>query len=98
MFKILGEYYYVDLDMIDEYTRIESSTESKEKKSDGELDDDSSPKVHIVKYETLKFMLDIIMDIQEEIDEKMVSSTTELSIPFKLAFNTLLTKKIINKF
>jgi len=38
------------------------------------------------------------MDGHESIDEKMMSKSTELSIPFKLSFNTLLNKKIITKY
>ena len=34
----------------------------------------------------------------EEVDEKLGPQSDQLSIPFKLAFNTLLNKKIINKF
>lgn len=91
MLKILGEYYYVDMDMIDEFTKIEDlSEQSEETEMDG-------TKVHLVKYETVKFMLEIVMDQQSEVDEKLLGNS-ELSIPFKLAFNTLLNKKIINKF
>lgn len=90
MLKILGEYYYVDMDMIDTFTKIEDTSEPTE---ENEMD---GTKVHLVKYETVKFMLEIVMDQQSEVDEKLLGSS-ELSIPFKLAFNTLLNKKIINK-
>ena len=90
MLKILGEYYYVDMDMIDTFTKIEDTSEPTE---ENEMD---GTKVHIVKYETVKFMLEIVMDQQSEVDDKLLGSS-ELSIPFKLAFNTLLNKKIINK-
>lgn len=90
MLKILGEYYYVDMDMIDTFTKIEDTSEQTE---ENEMD---GTKVHLVKYETVKFMLEIVMDQQSEVDEKLLGSS-ELSIPFKLAFNTLLNKKIINK-
>jgi hypothetical protein len=43
-------------------------------------------------------MLEIIMDEPEEIDEQLgAKGTNNLSIPFKLAFNTLLFKNLINK-
>jgi hypothetical protein len=94
MFKILSEYYYIDMDAIEEYSRIETN-----KLSDDEEDesDDNQAKVHIVKYETLKFMLEIIMDRPDDIDDRLGLSNSELPLNFKLAFNTLLTKKIINK-
>jgi hypothetical protein len=100
MFKVLNEYYYIDFDMIDEQTRIESTQVKSDNVSEegGTEENDDHTKVHLVKYELIKFMLEIVMDLHDEIDEKLVSSTNELSIPFKLAFNSLLTKKIINKY
>jgi hypothetical protein len=85
MFKILGEYYYIDLDAIESFTSIDSVS--------GETEN----QVHLVKYETVKFMLEIVMEHPEEVDEKMGLNSSELPLPFKLAFNTLLIKKIINK-
>jgi hypothetical protein len=42
-------------------------------------------------------MLEIIMDRPDDIDDRLGLSNSELPLNFKLAFNTLLTKKIINK-
>jgi hypothetical protein len=42
-------------------------------------------------------MLEIVMEQTDEIDEKLGMNSSELPLPFKLAFNTLLIKKIINK-
>jgi hypothetical protein len=43
-------------------------------------------------------MLEIIMDETEDIDDKLgIKGVSQLSIPFKLAFNTLLYKKLLNK-
>jgi hypothetical protein len=42
-------------------------------------------------------MLEIIMERPDDIDDKLGMASTELPLSFKLAFNTLLTKKIINK-
>jgi hypothetical protein len=50
-----------------------------------------------VKYETIKLMLEIILSEPEEIDEQVGFKSTNVPIPFKLAFNTLLMKGIINK-
>lgn len=93
MFKILGEHYYIDMDAIEEYTRIDD-----EVKIENEEEVENNTKIHIVKYEMIKYMLEILMDDQDEIDEKIAMSSNELSLPFKFAFNTLLIKKIINKF
>jgi hypothetical protein len=43
-------------------------------------------------------MMEIIMDETEEIDETLgTKGTNNISIPFKIAFNTLLYKKLLNK-
>jgi hypothetical protein len=94
MFKILSEYYYIDMDAIEEYSRIDGDQSSDDEEDKSE---DNQTKVHIVKYETLKFMLEIIMDRPDDIDDRLGLSNSELPLNFKLAFNTLLTKKIINK-
>ena len=44
-------------------------------------------------------MLDVILTENEEFDEKMaMKGSNGPSIPFKLAFNSLLNKKIINHY
>ena len=54
-------------------------------------------KINIIKYELVKLMLDVVLTENDDIDEKLgLSSGSDLSLPFKLAFNTLLNKKIIN--
>jgi len=83
MFDIIKENYYIDLDKMEEYVQIEGLS--------------GESQVHLVKYETIKLMLDVVFSESEEIDEQMSFKSTELSIPFKLAFNTLLMKGIINK-
>lgn len=83
MFEILKENYYVDLDRMDEFLQIES--------------DSGETQIHLVKYETVKLMLDVIFSEHNEVDEEMMFKTNDVTIPFKLAFNTLLFKGIINK-
>jgi hypothetical protein len=53
--------------------------------------------IHLVKYEVVKMLLDTILTEVEQVDETLGDKSNELTIPFKLAFNTLLFKKIINK-
>jgi hypothetical protein len=90
MLKVLGENYYLDLDKIDAYVQIEEKVSSS-----GETEGTA---ISIIKYETIKLMLEIIMDEQEEIDDKLgIKGISQLSIPFKLAFNTLLYKNLLNK-
>jgi hypothetical protein len=91
MLKILGEHYYLDLDKIDEYIQIKQELLS----PSGETD---STQINIVKYETIKLMLDVIMGDGDGVDETLAGKGSEVTIPFKLAFNTLLNKKLLNKY
>ena len=90
MLKILGDHYYLDLDAIDEYIQIKDN-----KSSSGETEGNH---ISIVKYETIKLMLEVLMDENEQIDEALGGKSSEITIPFKLAFNTLLNKKLLNKY
>jgi hypothetical protein len=91
MLKVLGENYYLDLDKIDDYVQIKETKEVLSGESE-------STAISIIKYETIKLMLEVVMDEAEEIDETLgVKGTNNLSIPFKIAFNTLLYKKLLNK-
>lgn len=83
MIKILNENYYLDLDRLDEELQITTPS--------GET------QIHLVKYEIVKMMVETLLTELDQVDEKMGFKTTELTIPFKFAFNTLVFKKIINK-
>lgn len=113
MLKILNEYYYLDLDKMEELVNIPTKEKTESVKSEGvksegvksEGDDSENEEldgmtqhISIVKYDMLKVMIDVLMTESEEVDEKLGPKSTEISIPFKLAFNTLLNKKIINKY
>lgn len=86
MLEILGENYYIDIDKLVKYVNVESSTGMSENT------------ISVVKFEVIQSMLDVILSESDPIDETMVSKSSELTIPFKLAFNTLLNKKLINKY
>jgi hypothetical protein len=88
MLKVLNEHYYLDIDEMETYINIEQPSSA----VTGETH------ISVVKYEMIKTMVEIIMTESEEVDETLGGKSTELSIPFKLAFNTLLNKKILNKY
>jgi hypothetical protein len=90
MLKILGEYYYLDLDKIDEYIQIKTETPSS-----GETT--SETHISIVKYDTIKLMIEVLME-GGDIDETLGDKSSEITIPFKLAFNTLINKQLLNKY
>ena len=95
MLKILNEEYYLDLDKIEECVNI--PTESI-KKSDEEPLEDGMQHISVVKYDIIKMMIDVLMTESNEVDETLGVRSSEITIPFKLAFNTLINKKIINKY
>jgi hypothetical protein len=100
MLKILNEEYYLDFDRIEEFVNIPQTKEVvdvKENEEDDDLDE-AGQQISIVKYEMIKMMIDVILTEGGEVDEVMGARSSELSIPFKLAFNSLLNKKILNKY
>jgi hypothetical protein len=93
MIKVLGENYYFDLDKIEEY--LDMSNEM----TDEELSGSTEQKINIIKFEMVKILMDTILTEHEDIDEKLgMKSSTNTSIPFRLSFNSLLNKKLINHY
>ena len=94
MISVLGENYFIDLDKIEDYLdmgREENSTES----STGETE----TRINIIKFEMVKMLLETILTEQEIMDEKLgMKSNSNTSIPFRIAFNSLLNKKLINHY
>lgn len=84
MLKILGENYYLDLDAIDEYVKLPSSSSTESH-------------LNIMKYEMVKIMTEVVLTEKDDVDETLGQKST-LSIPFKLAFNSLINKNLINKY
>jgi hypothetical protein len=91
MLEIFKENYYVDFDAVEKYVDI-SDTPTIDVSGNTEV------KINIVRYEMVKLMMDVIMTEQDIQDEKLGIQNSNLSIPFKLAFNSLLNKKLINKY
>jgi len=87
MIEVLGEMYYIDLDSVTETINIPV---------DDTLSGDTEQTINLVSFEVIKMMLEIIMIEKEEVDNNLgVHSTKDLSIPFKIAFNTLLKHQIL---
>jgi hypothetical protein len=97
MIKVLGENYYFDLDKIEEY--LDMSIKLGEDIEDDEFSGSTDMKVNIIKFEMVKMLMDTILTEHEEIDEKLgMKSSNNTSIPFRLSFNSLLNKKLINHY
>jgi hypothetical protein len=83
MFTVFGENYYIDLDKIDKEVELKSTS--------------GESQIHLVKYEMIKHMVETVLTEDEIVDENMGMKSKEVSLPFKLSFNSLLMKNIINK-
>ena len=92
MIPIWDENYFIDLDRIEEFIDLTNVI------NDEISGNTNDHKINVVKYEMVKLMLDVIMTEGIESDEKLGMKNSELSIPFKLAFNSLLNKKIISSY
>jgi len=83
LFNVFGENYYIDLDKLEKEIELTNVT--------------GDTQYHLVKYELFKMMLETILTENEPVDEKLGSNNSELTLPFKISFNTLRVKNIINK-
>jgi hypothetical protein len=91
MIKVLGENYYVDLDLVEEYIGIPNDDET--------MSGETEIKINIVKFDLVKMMLDTVLTEHEELDETLgMKQSSGTSIPFRIAFNSLLNKKLINHY
>ena len=93
MINLLGENYFIDLDKIEEYLEI------------AEIDSvvvsgDTETKINLVKFELVKMLLDTVLTENDaDFDEKLgIKASSKTSLPFRLAFNSLLNKKLINHY
>lgn len=90
MLTFLGENYFIDLDELENKVNL-----SKEFIPSGE----SEQQISVVKYDIYKNLIEVILTEREEMDENLgIHNSNNLTIPFKIAFNTLLINSIIKKF
>lgn len=91
MINVLNENYYIDLDEIEKYLEIDDEVIIES--------GDSETRINLVKFELVKMLLDTVLTENDEgIDDRLGMKANKLSIPFKLAFNSLLNKKLINHY
>jgi len=83
LFNIFGENYYIDIDKVEKEVEMANSS--------------GESQIHLVKYELIKTMIEVLITESEPVDEKMGPTNSELTIPFKISFNSLVIKNIINK-
>jgi hypothetical protein len=93
MINVLGENYYIDLDVIEQYLDMSDDT------SPESLSGTTEMKINIIKFEMVKMLLETVLTEQDVVDEKLgMKSSSNTSIPFRIAFNSLLNKKLINHY
>jgi hypothetical protein len=93
MLNVLGENYYMDLDEIESY--IDMTDELPVEQTSGTTE----MRINIIKFEMVKMLMEVILSENEELDEKLgIKSSSKTSIPFRIAFNSLLNKKLINHY
>jgi hypothetical protein len=93
MINVLGENYYIDLDVIEEYLDMSDDTSTEPASGTTEM------KINIIKFEMIKMLLETVLTEQDIVDEKLgMKSNANTSIPFRIAFNSLLNKKLINHY
>ena len=87
MLKLFNEHYYFDLEELNNYVNLDVTVGS----------GSTEQHISVVKYELVKMMIETIITEREDVDEAL-GEKSGTSIPFKIAFNTLLNNKIIQKY
>jgi len=90
MLNIWGENYFVDLDEVENYLDIKENVLTAE--------GNTETRVNVIKFEMVKMLLEVLLSETNDSEDKLGLKNKELSIPFKIAFNTLLNKKLINRY
>ena len=105
LLEIGGKELYIDVERLSEIVkiepnvRIEKNMETEEdSENDGDLVDESVVQIDVTKYELYREMIWTLLSYNEEIDNRMGKvALNSTSVPFKLAYNTLLMKGIIKE-
>ncbi len=96
MVEIFGEYYYIDLDKVTETSELIVETIDPETEESGE-----NPKmeqtINVIKYDIVKQCIDTLLTEQGGGDDAMGLFSTDISLPFKFSFNTLIKYGILVK-
>ncbi len=95
MLNVLGENYYIDLDEVEKYLDMSDSFEDNSEQLSGTTE----MRINVIKFELVKLLLETILSEQEPIEDNLgLKSNKNTSVPFRLAFNTLLNKQLINRY
>lgn len=86
MINVLGQNYYLDLNELDNFIQIKGIEQT-----------GNTETFSVIKFEVVKTMIEVIMtEREDEMDSNLGTyNQNKLSIPFKIAFNTLLRYEIL---
>jgi hypothetical protein len=85
MLKVFNNLYYIDLEEINSKSVLIESVSGV-----------TEQQISVVTYELIKIMIETILTEKDVVDETL-GDKSDVSIPFKIAFNTLLYNKIIKQ-
>ena len=93
MLEFLGENYYFDISELERQVSFENSSLPPITESGN-----TEQQISVTRYEMFKVLIDVVLTEREEIDENLgIHGAKNLTIPFKIAFNTLLINNILQK-
>ncbi len=93
MLEFLGENYYLDISELERQVSFENSSLPPLTESGN-----TEQQISVTRYEMFKVLIDVVLTEREEIDENLgIHGAKNLTIPFKIAFNTLLINNILQK-
>jgi hypothetical protein len=96
MLTFLGENYYLDVNELERQVSYENSVLPVTTTGNTET---IEQQISVTRYDTFKSLIEVLLTEREEIDDSLgLHAGKDLTIPFKIAFNTLLINKIIKKF
>ena len=93
MLEFLGENYYLDIDELEKQVSYEKSVLPVTLSGDTEQPEQQ---ISVTRYDTFKSLIEVLLTEREELDESLgIHGAKDLTIPFKIAFNTLLINNIL---
>jgi hypothetical protein len=95
MLKFLGENYYLDVNELERQVSYENSVLPVTSSGETETPEQQ---ISVTRYDTFKSLIEVLLTEREELDESLgMHGAKDLTIPFKIAFNTLLINHILKK-
>jgi hypothetical protein len=93
MIEFLGQMYYIDMDVLENFVELKNFEPSSD-------EDKEHQHFSIIKFELIKMMIEVVLTERlEDMDDNLgLHNAKSTSIPFRIAFNTLLRHNIIKYF